>query len=505
MKYRSFILLPFIPLASGAFAQRSDKPNIIFFLMDDMGRGDIGINGQLKIETPNIDALASESKLFTDHYSGSPVSAPSRCVLLTGLHSGHADIRGNDEMEQRQGNVWSYKAMFEDPSLEGQKPLEKNSITIAHKLQEAGYTTACIGKWGLGGPTTDGTANKMGFDYFFGYNCQRVSHNYYPKYLYRNNERILLNNEIVEQNTPLDEGADPLLDSSYAKYIGNDYAPAMMFDKTIEFIDSNKDNPFFIWWTTPMPHAPMSAPKRLVDKYIAKFGDEKPSVRNGYVPVKNPHATYAAMVEYLDEQVGEIIAKLKKEGIYQNTIIVFTSDNGPSSEGGGDCQYFNSAAPFKNDAGWTKGSLHEGGIRVPLIVKWTGVAEAGSRSNHICSFQDWMPTLCQIAQVEAPKTDGISFVDELKGGKQKQHEFLYWEFPQNGGSIAVRKGDWKVLVKNLNKEPQTFLYNLSNDPTETTNLAPDNSVIVNNLLKLAHQSHIDSKNPNFKITLDQCL
>lgn len=478
------------------------KPNVVFFLMDDMGYGDLSMMGSVKIETPNIDALAANGKMLTQHYSGAPVSAPSRCVLLTGQHTGHTPIRGNDEYGER-GNVWSFVAIAADPNLEGQRPMPANTRTLAHELQDAGYTTACIGKWGLGAPGSASEPNKMGFDFFYGHNCQRVSHTYYPSHLYRNTEREYIN-DAVELGAKIDQGADPLDPRSYDKFNTGKYAPDLMFDETIKFIERSKDKPFFLWWTTPLPHVSLQAPAEWIEYYHKRFGNEKPFAGNHYTPARYPHATYAAMIGYVDDQIGKIVQKLKDEGVYDNTIIIFTSDNGPSPEGGVDSPWFDSARPFKSEEGWGKRSLHEGGLRVPTVVVWDGHIKPGTSSATICGFQDWLPTFAQIAGVEprTAATDGVNLLPTLTGkGEQTQHDYLYWEYPDGGGSVAVRSGDWKMIVKRVMKTPTYYLYNIATDPREQTNLASQFPERVEAMKKLAAAAHTEPENKMFKMNL----
>lgn len=415
-----------VPLSSFAEENGANKkkPNIIYILADDLGISELGCYGQQLIETPNIDRLSQEGMTFSNHYSGTAVSAPSRCVLFTGLHTGHAYIRGNDEMASR-GDVWNHKAVLADSTLEGQRPVPAETVMIPAVMKQAGYTTACIGKWGLGYPGSASTPNKMGFDFFYGYNCQREAHTYYPPFLYRNEHREYLNNPLVVPHTKLDKGADPYEEKSYAKYTLNEYAPDLMYKEILNFIDLTKDNPFVLFWTTPLPHVPLQAPEKWVKHYVNKFGDEKPYTGNkDYFPCRYPRATYAAMISYWDEQIGGLINKLKELGIYDNTIIIFTSDNGPTFNGGSDSFFFDSAKPFKSEWGWGKASLREGGIRVPMIASWPKKIKAGSKSDLICAFWDIMPTFCEIAKVECPTTDGISFLPELLGKKQNKHDFL---------------------------------------------------------------------------------
>lgn len=482
---------------------RQEKPNIIFFLMDDMGYGEIGVQGQVKIETPNIDALAASGKILRQHYSGSPVSAPSRCVFMTGLHTGHAPIRGNDEDSQR-GDVWSHKAMYENPALEGQKPMPEATPTLAALLQKAGYTTGCVGKWGLGAPGSVSDPNKLGFDFFYGYNCQRQAHTYYPTHLYRNNKREYLNNAVLQPGTKLAEGADPLDPRSYDQFQQKEYAPDKMFAATLEFIEQNKSKPFFLWWTTPLPHVSLQAPQDLIDYYVTKFGDEKPFAGDIYFPCRYPHATYAAMCTYIDRQIGQIIAKLKADGIYDNTLIIFTSDNGATFNGGTDSPWFDSNRPFKSERGWGKCSVHEGGIRVPAIVSWKGKIAPATQSSHICAFQDWMPTLAEFAgaTVAGGRTDGISLVPELTSkGKQKKHKALYIEYPEAGGSIAVREGKWKLIVDNIRKSPNYMLFDLEADPREQQNLIEQNRKVAQRLLNFAATQHTAPENEAFAMGL----
>lgn len=468
------------------------KPNIIFILADDLGYGDLGCYGQSLIETPNIDQLARDGMRFTNHYSGQTVSAPSRCVLLTGLHTGHAYVRGNNEMPER-GNVWSHAAMLKDSSLEGQMPLPAGTVTFPSLLQGAGYITACIGKWGLGYPGSEGEPNKMGFDFFYGYNCQRQAHTYYPPFLYRNTHREYLDNKLLPPGTLLDKGADPNDLASYSKYNQKQYAPDLMYDEILKFIDSSKDKPFMLMWTTNVPHVALQAPEKWVDHYVKKFGDEKPYLgESGYFPARYPRATYAAMISYFDEQIGDLIRELKAKGIYDNTIIVFTSDNGPSFAGGADSPWFDSAKPFKSEFGWGKTSLREGGIRVPLIVSWPNHIAPGSTSNHVSAFWDFLPTFAQIGGYDAPKNDGISMLPELKGQarKQKEHSYLYWEFPEGNGAKAVRMGKWKGIIENVRSgNKQVQLYNLEKDPKEQNNVASKFPKVVKKIEAIMKEAH----------------
>lgn len=482
--------------------QEVHKPNIIYILADDLGYAELGCFGQEKIETPNIDRLSAEGMRFTNHYSGQAVSGPSRCVLMTGLHTGHAYIRGNDEVASR-GDVWSHEAMLADSSLEGQRPVPASTIMIPRKLKEAGYTTACIGKWGLGFPGSASTPNKMGFDFFYGYNCQRQAHTYYPPFLYRNENREYLENKLLVPGTKLDEGTDPYSERSYAKYVQKQYAPDLMYEEILDFVELSKDKPFALFWTTPVPHVPLQAPERWIKHYLEKFGPEEPYLGDkGYFPCRYPHATYAAMISYFDEQVGGLISKLKELDIYENTLIIVTSDNGPTFNGGSDSPYFDSAKPFKSEGGWGKASLREGGIRVPLIASWPGHVPTGTTTDHLSALWDMMPTLCEVAGVEAPATDGISFLPTLLGENDKQvtHEFLYWEYPEAGGQKAVRMGNWKALVKNIRKGGREIeLYDLSVDPREQNNIAEKHPEVIKRVLEIFHSEHQDPEVKGFML------
>jgi len=487
---------------SGKNDCQGDCPNIVYILADDLGYGELGCYGQKLIETPNLDELASNGMKFTQHYAGAPVCAPSRCVLLTGRHSGHAYIRGNDAWSER-GDVWDFAKAVADPNLEGQRPMPDSIPTIGNILQEAGYVTAIIGKWGLGGPLTEGIPTNMGFDFFYGYNCQRQAHTLYPKHLWKNREKIILDNELVVPGTKLASNADPTHLSSYAKYIQKDYAPELMLDEAIGFIEQNREHPFFLFFASPLTHAPLQIPQEYVDVYVNKFGEEKPySGNNGYFPNRYPRAAYAAMASYLDNQVGMIISKLKELGIYENTLIIFSSDNGPTYNGGTDSPFFNSAGPFKSELGWGKGFTHEGGIRVPMIACWEGKIAPGAISDHISAFWDVLPTLAEVAGTEVSNnSDGISFLPELLGSRdQEQHEFLYWEFPSNKGQQAVRIGKWKGIRKNIfmgNLEIE--LYNLNEDPAEQNNVAKEHPEVVERIAQLMKQEHIPAQLASFRM------
>lgn len=468
--YQLTVLFAYPVLLFPSCTGKPAKPNIIFIFADDMGYGDVGCYGQQLIETPNMDKLAAHGKIFTNAYSASPVSASSRCGLLTGLHMGHAYIRGNDPWTER-GDVWDYYKTSNNPSLEGQRPIPAETITIPELLKKQGYATGCFGKWGLGAPFTEGAPEKQGFDIFYGYNCQRQAHTYFPNHLWKNNERIAMNNEIIPPATRLPEGANIYDKKSYDFLWQQDYSAELIHNESLRFIEENANNPFFLFYSTTLPHTSLQAPERLVDKYVKKFGDEEPSLGGSAYPCRYPHATYAAMVTYLDEQIGEIIAKIKELGIYDNTLIVFSSDNGPA----GDPNYFQSAQPFQSKSNRVKGSLYEGGIRSPFIAVWKDKIEAGTKSDLPIVLYDLLPTFCEISGAEKPlRTDGISFLPELLGANhQKRHEYLYWEHAQSGGQQAIRFGNWKGLRVNINSKANTkiMLFDLQNDLQETTDVS----------------------------------
>ena len=495
------IISPLLLFTCKTTKQEPTQPNIIYILADDLGYGELGSYGQRKIETPSIDKLAESGMLFTQHYSGSPVCAPSRCVLLTGKHSGHAFIRGNHEWGER-GDVWSYAEMIKHPELEGQYPLPEGTVTLGALLQDAGYKTAIVGKWGLGAPMSTGAPNKQGFDFFFGYNCQRVAHTYNPVHLWKNTERIYTGNDTVAPGTKLKKGADPYDEASYSDFWLDVYSPDMMFEEITGFINENKDNPFFLYWATTIPHLALQAPPEWVDHYVEKFGDEEPYTGDkGYFPHRYPHAAYAGMVSYLDHQVGLMVNLLKELGIYDNTLIIFTSDNGPSYTGGTDSPWFNSAGIFSEETDRVKGHVYEGGIRVPMIASWPGMISPGTSTEHISAFWDVLPTLVEIVGAQTPlDADGISFLSTLLGeGNQQEHDYLYWEFPSYQGQQAVRMGKWKAIRKNIFQGNMDIeLYNLESDPTESTNIADKYPEIITRMDSIMKAAHVPAEVERFR-------
>ncbi|NOR54403.1 MAG: sulfatase-like hydrolase/transferase [Candidatus Aminicenantes bacterium] len=452
------------------FCKKTDqRPNVIFILADDLGYGELGCYGQEKIRTPNIDKLAVQGMKFTDHYSGSTVCAPSRCVLLTGKHTGHSYIRGNDEMNER-GDVWK------DRNLEGQRPLLPNTYTIGTLYQKAGYTTGAVGKWGLGGPGDSGEPNKQGFDHWYGYLCQRVAHNYYPTHLWRNGKKhILEGNEYFYPHQKLPEDRDPGDKASYAEYSGKQYSMDMMVDEALGFIRNNRRNPFFLYLPFPVPHVSIQVPEDSLKEYEGDFPETPYKGEKGYLPHPAPRAGYAAMITRMDREIGRIMALLKELGLDKNTLVIFSSDNGPTFNGGTDSTFFKSAGSLRG----LKTTLYEGGIRVPMIARWPGKIEPGSESDHISAFWDFLPTFAEILGVEPPKDiDGISLLSTLLGKpkKQKKHDYLYWEYNRHQ---AVRLGDWKVYRRGGSGDIQ--IYNLREDIGEQHDVASQNPDIVSRI------------------------
>lgn len=449
--------------------KNSKPPNIIYILADDLGYGDIGVYGQTLFETPNLDRLAKGGMQFLQHYSGSTVCAPSRSALMTGQHTGHTFIRGNSERGFTLEN-------------EGQYPLASEELTIAEALKEAGYRTAAFGKWGLGYPGSEGAPNSQGFDQFYGYNCQRVAHNYYPTHLWDNQLKEYLKGN--DGNT------------------AQTYAPELIHQKALSFLEENKDAPFFMFYPSVIPHAELVAPEEYMVKYRGKFLPEKKHVNakkkdgysvSSYNSQVESHAAFAAMVNILDDQVGEIMDKVHELGIAENTLIIFTSDNGPHKEGGADPDYFDSNGPLKG----YKRDLYEGGIRVPMMAYWPSKIQPGSTSNHPSAFWDFFPTAIEIAGVKKKFAgiDGISFLPTLVGKEQKSHPYLYWEFLERGGRQAVLMNQWKGIRLNMAKNPDApiELYRLTDDIGEENNLAQEYPQIVKKMDRLMKEAHVNTE------------
>jgi arylsulfatase A len=465
------ILLPALILscaAGPAFTQSGgpSKPNIIFILADDLGYGDVGPYGQKLIRTPHIDELAREGMKFTQMYAGTAVCAPSRSSLMSGQHTGHTFIRGNKEVLP-----------------EGQQPIPDSMVTMAEVLKKAGYATGAFGKWGLGPVGSEGDPVRQGFDEFYGYNSQLESHRYYPTHLWDNDQKIPL-----ERNGQLE--------------YENLYAPDLIQQKTLAFIDQYAGHqPFFLYAAYTLPHAELLVPDDSIFEYYKGRFPEQPYHGNnygkgatvgGYTSQAYPHATYAAMVTRLDLYVGQIMARLKEKGLDKNTLVVFTSDNGPHKEGGNDPPFFDSGGGLRG----IKRDLYEAGIREPFIVRWPGRVKAGTQNSFIGAFWDMLPTFADLAHTATPTPiDGISMVPALTGkGTQKKHDWLYWEFHEDGGKQAVRESRWKAVRLNADKEPDSAieLYDLQTDPAEQHNVAARYPEKVRELSAIMESAHVKS-------------
>lgn len=422
----------------------SPRPNIIFILADDLGYGDLGFLGQEKFATPGIDRLAEEGTLFTQHYSGSTVCAPSRACLFTGLHTGHAPVRGNIGVNG------------------GEYPVPDSIPMMSEMFRNAGYVTGAFGKWGMGYPGSEGSPGKRGFDEWFGYNSQTLAHNYYPGYLWHNDQKIIL-----EGNANGGTGQ---------------YSFDLIHQEAMKFLEKNRDTTFFMYLPYTIPHAELLLPDDSIFRsFTGRYGEEAwkgvddgPDFRKGpYGSQQTPRAAFAAMVTRLDLAVADIIGKLKEYGIAENTLVIFTSDNGPHLEGGADPDFFDSNGPFRG----YKRDLYEGGIHVPMIAWWPGTVEADTACDHLSAFWDFFPTFAELCGEAAPKgIDGISLAPSLTGrGTQANHAWLYWEFHEKGGRVALRQGDWKAVRYNVSENPDSNieLYNLAEDPGETRNVAKD--------------------------------
>ncbi len=409
----------------------AEAPNVIYIYVDDLGYGDLSCYGQTHFSTPNIDLMASQGMKFTQHYAGCSVSAPSRCALLTGFDTGHTYVRGNSAVEGIDGKVYD-------------TPIPTGTTTLGHIFKQGGYNTACIGKWGLGGIGSEGHPNNQGFDYFYGYLGQRYAHSYFPDFIHENSHEIELGK----------------------KYYSHD----LIEDKAVEFITENRDNPFFLYLTFTLPHAELLIPDEYMISMGSQFKEKKPF--NGgvtYSPQEKPRQTFASMVARLDKSVGRINELLKNLGIEENTLVIFTSDNGPHFEGGADPIYFNSSGGLRG----IKRDLYEGGIRVPMIAKYPSVIKPNSTSDEAVAVWDMMPTFCDMIGVENVKGNGVSIVNVFKGENLSSRKTpLYWEFHEKGGRQAIRDGDWKLVVLNIQEPLETTyeLYNIAQDPSESNNL-----------------------------------
>jgi arylsulfatase A len=448
-------------------------PNIIYIYADDMGYGDLGCYGQQYIKTPNIDRLAKRGIRFTQHYTGAPVCAPARCCLLTGKHTGRAFIRNNYELSDSSS------------SKSGQLPLPRNEETIAETLKKSGYTTAIIGKWGLGSIESEGNPNKQGFDFFYGYADQVHAHNHFPEFLWKNDQQVFLKNNVptVHPTYKKDETIDSL---EYKKYIGTQYSLDLMTNEAISFIKQCEEKPFFLYLALVIPHKALQVPDETL-KIYEKFDKEPYDGKRGYTPHPRPRAAYAAMISGMDAKVGEIVDQLERLGISENTIVMFSSDNGPAEGGGLDIRFFNSTGGLRG----MKGQVYEGGIREPFIVCWPGKITPGTTTDLVSAQYDLKSTLAEIAGQNVFDTDGISFLPTLLGcpGNQKKHEYLYWEFSSGGGQCAIRMGHWKGVKRDIfrNKGGNWELYDLDKDKREVFNIAGEHPDIVARFDQIASQ------------------
>ena len=461
----------------GSSVLGQSQPNIVFILADDLGYGELGCYGQQKILTPNIDALAAQGIRFTQHYTGAPVCAPARCTLMTGQNLAHAEIRGN--RDSGNGRIFP-----------GQWPITEGIVTIAEVLNEAGYATGAFGKWGLGPSNTTGSPMKQGFDRYFGYNCQRNAHSYYPAFLDSNEKEVRINKYPIPGHDKQPEG--DVLAETYRDKV---YAPDRILNEALKFLDNHKDEPFFLYLPFVEPHVAMQPPQEWLDKYPQEWDAENGEYRgeNGYLPHPRPRAAYASMISDLDEHVGTILKRLERHGLTENTLVVFTSDNGPTHGGrdkrfhigGAACSFFNSNDGLKG----YKGSCYEGGIRVPCVVRWPGKVAEGTTTDLASYFPDWFPTLAAISggSLPAQHLDGINLANVIRGEAAPEREHpMVWEFAGYGGIVAVRDGDWKAVRRSLNrKKPLDWeLYNLKDDRNETQDIAAQHSEIVQRIEKM---------------------
>jgi arylsulfatase A-like enzyme len=489
------------PILAGGFAAVNcfaAQPNIIYIMCDDMGYGDLACYGQPYISTPNIDKLAEEGMRFTQAYSGSPVSAPSRASLMTGQHTGHCEVRGNKEYWKNVPTVKYGENV--DFSVVGQHPYDANHVILPEILKDKGYRTGMFGKWAGGYEGSCSTPDKRGIDEFFGYICQFQAHLYYPNFLNRYNPELgdtSVVRVVLEQNIQY-----PMYGKDY--FNRTEYSADLIQQAAMQWLDKQSaDKPFFGLFTYTLPHAELAQPlDSIYETYEKKFfvdktwGGQKGS---RYNPVVHTHAQFAAMITRLDAYVGEIMAKLREKGFDENTLVIFTSDNGPHEEGGADPEFFGRDGKLRG----IKRSCHEGGIRIPFIARWTGTIPAATISDHQLAFYDVIPTFGELLKIDLKKYsrkqegyfDGISFAPTLLNkGKQAEHSFLYWEFNETD-QIGVRMGDWKLIVKKGIPE----LYNLADDIHEDNNIADSHADIVKQMIDIIYNQH--TCNPNFSVTL----
>lgn len=470
----------FASTTEGADAKKQIAPNIVFILADDLGYRELGSFGQEKIRTPHLDQLAKQGMRLTQHYAGNAVCAPSRCVLMTGKHPGHAFIRTNKSTPP-----------------EGQWPIPDEEITLAELFGKAGYEFGAFGKWGLGGPDSSGEPLRQGVDRFFGYLCQGHAHSYYPSYLWNDAKHLTLKNQPpIPGHANLLDGADPSDPRSYDRFKGNDYAPDRINEQALDFIRENHDKPFVLYYPTVIPHVALHVPDEDLAPYRKLGWSDPPFTRKngrGYTPHFTPRAAYAAMISRLDRNVGNVLELLDQLDLADNTIVVFTSDNGTTDlKAEVDYEFFKSVGELRG----LKGSLYEGGVRVPTLVRWPGHVPAGAKSDRVSGFEDWMPTLLELVgktEFTMNSIDGISMAPTLLGKTQSPRPFLYREFPSYGGQQSVRVGDWKAIRQNMSKgNLEIELYNLATDIGEQKNVAKANPKIVAQLAEIMAREHAPS-------------
>lgn len=463
---------------AAGLAAAEPPPNIVLIVADDLGYSDLSCYGQKRFDTPNVDRLAAEGARFTAHYSGSPVCAPSRCSLLTGLHTGHACIRANDELPER-GDVWN------DPSLEGQRPLPPGTATIGTLLKGAGYDTALVGKWGLGGPASDGVPTRHGFDHAFGYLCQRQAHNHYPDHLWRNGRRVALDNPSFRAHQRFDAAADPADPRAYDRYQGRVYAQDAMMDEAIAWLRDRGTRPFFLHLAPALPHLALQVPEEGLAPFAGRFPETPYLGEKGYLPHRTPRAAYAAMIARLDAGVGRLMRTLAETGLDSRTLVIFTSDNGATFEAGGyDGRFFESNAPWRGG----KQDLYEGGIRVPFIARWPGRVPKGIVRDEPCASWDLAATFADLAgATPMPGHDGVSLRPLLEGRPAAPRAPLYWEYL---GKQAVRDGRWKAIFD----APTGVIevYDLAADPGERRNVARARAGEAARLRQIMRDSRVES-------------
>lgn len=474
MQFRKIPFLAIFLLAGALTSFASDRPNLVFILADDLGYGDLGCYGQERIKTPRLDQMAAEGMKFTQFYAGSTVCAPSRCVLMTGMDTGHCRVRGNGVAEAQT--------------------LRPEDVTVAELLKAQGYATALTGKWGLGELGTTGHPNKKGFDFFYGYLNQRHAHNYFPPFLIENSTIV-----------PLPNKPDPRWESmrvergweeNGAGFAAPDgriaYSHKLIMERADRWIreQAKSDDPFFLYLPLTIPHANNEGTRGTGN------GQEVPDY--GIYAAENwpdPNKGQAAMITLMDRDIGRLVDLLASLGLTENTLVFFTSDNGHHKEGGNDPEFFDANGPLRG----MKRDLTEGGIRVPAIAYWPGKIEAGAVTDHISGFTDWMATACDLSGADLPKgTQSISFLPTLFGKPedQKEHEFLYWEFYEKGSKQAVRFGDWKAIRKPM-LDGKLELYNLTNDLGEENDLAAAHPDKAAKAAKYMEEGHVP--NPLWKI------